>query len=124
MIILSLFHIPGILDPTVTDPTYIPKNRLPGDQLIQAFQRFEESHGPFDECEHILVNHGEYGTMVAFRISYSVSHRLSTYLVKGDPVNALHYYSGFTEPDIGVKRTMEFISVADGWYVVCFDGDK
>lgn len=108
-------HKPAIFNSYVTEATEIPS-----DQTIQAFQRFEESHGPFDECELVLVSHGEYGTMVAFRISYSVSHRLSTYLVKGDPVNALNYSFYFTDPSIGIKRTMEFVLIADGWYVVCF----
>lgn len=114
-------HKPAVLN-SYTEVAEIPIEitEIPNDQTIQAFQRFEDSHGPFDECEHILVNHGEYGTMVAFRISYSVSHRLSTYLVKGDPVNALNYSFYFTDPSIGIKRTMEFVLIADGWYVVCF----
>lgn len=108
-------HKPGALNITVTGSTEIP-----GDQMIQAFQLFEENHGPFSECDYVLVNHGEYGTMVGYHIPFSVSHRLSAYLVKGDPVNATYYHFGFTEPSIGIKRTMEFILIADGWYVVCF----
>lgn len=108
-------HKPGILNSTVTSATEIP-----GEQLTEAFHVFEENHGPFTECDYVTVYHGEYGETITFTISYSTSHRLNTYLVKGDPVNALCNHFWFTDPDIGMKRTMEFILIADGWYVICF----